>query len=285
MLYEPWLAMIEAGPTVIVARRVRAESQVQFEQWNQRLMNAALQFEGYLGAEAQPPDNAHPDEWVNVYRFDRQDSLDKWLNSAKRAAIMAEGVELLDGATREQRIAQLTPTTDVVTAVMSKRIRADSGADYQTAHIKFEEAMSQFPGFVQCKVYEPVPGVQDDHITVFTFDTRAHLDQWLDSDERSEVLGIVAPLLEAEPTLNVVGGFAGWFAPKTSTAPDQWKTAVVVLLALYPTTLILSLIQRSLFPDVAWVPALFVSNVVGVAILTWALIPFVTRLLSSWLRS
>ena len=50
----------EAGPTVIVAHRVRAEFQVQFEQWNERLMNAAMQFEGYLGWCRHPHVGAHP---------------------------------------------------------------------------------------------------------------------------------------------------------------------------------------------------------------------------------
>jgi uncharacterized protein len=126
-----------------------------------------------------------------------------------------------------------------------------------------------------------VPGVQEDHVVVFAFDSRRDLDAWLHSDERTEVLRLIEPLIEGDRTLNVVGGFAGWFS--TDRAPQRWKQAVAVLIVLFPTTLGLGLLQRSLAPDMPWMAALFVSNVAGVALLTWLLMPLVTRWLAAWL--
>lgn len=271
-----------SAPTVIVSRRVQPNRDREFRDWNKRLVSAAKRFPGYVFSEMQPPGEAHPDEWITVYRFERQRDLDRWLDSDERRSIMADGEVFIEGATREQRVALADAEASAVTAVMSKRVRPNAVGAYRDAHVEITRAMSGFAGFIRSQVSEPVPGIQDEHVTVFTFDSRSNLDAWLDSDERAEVLTMVEPLLEGEQTLNVVEGFGGWFS-STSNAPVRWKQAIAVLLALYPTTLMLGAVQRTVAPDVPWVPALFVSNVLGVAILTWLLMPFVTTRLRSWL--
>lgn len=274
----------ESAPTVIVARRPRVGRESEFQAWNDRLREAARQFRGFLGSEAQPPDAAHPDEWMILYRFDSQSNLDRWLGSEERAALMALGEELMEGPAREQRVARPRPTDETVTAVMSQRLRPDAIEEFHRAEVEIALTMSRFPGFISVEHAEPVPGVQDDHVILITFASRADLDRWLHSRERQEVVGLVEPWIEGERTVSVVGGFGGWFSPGEDVGPPRWKQAVAVLIALYPTTLTLGWLQQRLLPDVPWVPALFVSNVVGIALLTWLLMPFVTRLLDPWLR-
>lgn len=276
--------MTDAIPTVVVARRVKQGRESDFRLWNERLRIAAEQFPGHLGSEAQPPSDAHPGEWINIYRFDSQETLDGWLGSEERAGLMREGIDLVDGPTREQRIAQRDFQSDVVTAVMSVRIHPQAFDEYRRAHVAIAQAMGRFPGFVRCELVEPDPGVQDDHVIVFSFDSRANLDNWLESSAREQVLRRIEPLIEGERTLNVVGGFGGWFAPEREHAPVRWKQAIAVLIALYPMTLTIGFIQRAVAPDVPFVPALFVSNVLGIAALTWLLMPVVTRVLDPWLR-
>ncbi|MEX2655284.1 MAG: antibiotic biosynthesis monooxygenase [Acidimicrobiia bacterium] len=270
------------SPTIIVSRRVSPGKEQEFERWNARIRALAESFPGHLGSEAQPPNDAHPDEWMIVYRFATADQLDGWLTSPERRALLDEGNTLLDGPVREQRLVQSEPGPGAVTAVMSQRVRPDAWEEFRRAHAEISLAMRDFDGFLSCELAEPVPGVQDDHVVLFAFDSRQNLDRWLQSEERRQVLRLIEPLIEGERTLNVVGGFAGWF--DVGREPARWKQAVTVLIALYPTTLFLGWIQRGLLPDAPWIPALFVSNVVGIAILTWLLMPAVTRLLSRWLQ-
>lgn len=270
--------------TIIVSRRVKPGAERDFERWNRRIRAAAERFDGHLGSEAQPPDSAHPDEWMIVYRFATPELLDAWMTSAERRALLEEGDQLLEGPVREQRLVHTEPGPGAVTAVMSQRVRPESFDEFRRAHGEITAAMRHFQGFLHSELAEPVPGIQDDHVVVFAFDSRADLDRWLESDERRQALARIEPLIEGERTLNVVGGFAGWFSLDGDDAPPRWKQAVAVLLALYPTTLGLGILQRQVAPDVPWVTALFVSNVVGIAILTWLLMPLVTRWLARWLR-
>ncbi len=275
--------MDEAAPTVIVARRVKPGCTDEMRDWHDRLLEAATEASGYLGSLVQPPDEAHPDEWVTIYRFAQQADLDGWLRSDTRAELMKECDTLVEGAVREQRIAQ--PNPDAVTAVMSKRVSVENLDEYRRAQAEINFAMSKFPGFIRAQVSEPVPGIQEDHITVFSFDTRARLDDWLASDERTEHLKRLDPLTDGGSVLNVVEGFSGWFGVTSEKLAPLWKQAVTVLMALYPTTLTLAYVQSKVAPDLHWIPAMFVSNVLGIAILTWVLMPIVTKALAGWLKA
>jgi uncharacterized protein len=276
--------LTEPTPTVIVSRRVRPGAERDFERWNERLRAAAKRFKGYVGSEVQPPSEAHPDEWVTIYRFASVAELDAWLDSGERAALMAEGEHLLDAPAREQRVVEPAAWSSAVTAVLTQRIRPDAEDEFRRVQARISTEMRRFEGFLRSDLLEPVPGVQDEFVIVFSFASKADLDRWLESDERQALLRDVAPLIEGDRTLNVVGGFAGWFPAVDGRRPVRWKQAVAVLLALFPTTLTLGALQRWLLPDVPWVPALFVSNVIGIAILTWLLMPLVTRWLGDWLR-
>lgn len=194
--------------------------------------------------------------------------------------MMLVGDQLTAGATREQRVAR---AEEAVTAVMSQRILPADLVGFQKAEAEIGAAMAQFPGFLSLEHSPPVAGVQDDYVVSFTFANREDLDRWLESESRREVLRLVEPFIEGERTLSVIGGFGGWFVAEKEQAPKRWKQATAVLLALYPTTLSLSFLQRELFPDVPWVPALFVSNVLGIIVLTWVLMPRLTKVLATWL--
>lgn len=275
---------MSAAPTVIVSRRVRPGAEKEFERWNARIREAAQRFPGSLGSESQPPGDAHPDEWLIVYRFASMDDLDAWLQSPERAELMAEGEMLIDGPVREQRLVEPDPGAEPVTAVLSQRVRPEAAGEFRQFHADVTRAMSQFEGFLKCDFAPPVPGVQDDHVIVFAFDSKTNLDRWLQSEERHAILRRLEPMIEGERTMNVVGGFGGWFPAGPEPGPRRWKQAVAVLIALFPVTLTLGALQRWLLPELPWVPALFVANVLGIAALTWVLMPVVTRWLADWLR-
>jgi hypothetical protein len=91
------------------------------------------------------------------------------------------------------------------------------------------------------------------------------------------------PFIESPHLINVVGGFGGWFDLGGATEPKKWKQAVVVLMALYPTVLALTLIDDWILPDPPLAIDILIGNIIGVIILTWFLMPPLTRLLARWL--
>lgn len=270
-------------PTVIVARRFRPGHERDGERWLRRLTDAASAMPGHVESTVQPPNVQHPDEWVIVYRFTSADHLDAWLDSARRHELIEEGRPMLDGEAREQVIA-LADAATTVTAVASFRIDPGDTTEFREWYRRLHDVLDRFDGFIRSELVEPVRGTQDDTAIIFSFTSRAALDGWLDSPERRHVLAEVDPLLETERTVNVVGGFAGWFPGPASTTPKRWKQAALVLLALYPTAMALGLVRDALYPDVSDPLAVLIGNVVGVAILSWVLMPTLTQRFEGWLR-
>lgn len=270
-------------PTVIVARRVAPGRDADAERWLRKLTTQAAVAPGYVEANMQPPNAQHPDEWVIVYRFESASTLDDWLTSPRRVALLDEGVDMFVGPAREQVVA-LADETRSVTAVASFRLSPDNESAFDARFADLQSALAQFDGFIRSELVRPVPGTQDDTVVVFSFTSRERLDEWLDSDVRREVLAEIDPLLDGPRTVNVVGGFAGWFATRGSATPKRWKQAALVLLALYPTALLVGLVRDALFPDLTMPLAVLLGNVAGVAVLSWVLMPFLTRAFDRWLR-
>jgi antibiotic biosynthesis monooxygenase (ABM) superfamily enzyme len=183
-----------------------------------------------------------------------------------------------------EQILAVHPEADPVTAVSSVRVKEGCWDAYVEAHDRLAQRMAGFEGFIRSELFPPVDGVQDDTVVLFTFDDRAHLDRWLASGERAQILDEVAPLTESDRSVNVVGGFAGWFAADATTAPARWKQAALVLLALYPTSLAIGELRSWLLPDMHTIAATLLANVLGIIVLTWLLMPRLTQWFSAWLR-
>ena len=112
------------------------------------------------------------------------------------------------------------------------------------------------------------------------------LDAWLEAPQRHDWLERIEPMIEGDRGMSVVGGFGGWFAADVARpgGPPRWKQAVAVLIALYPTALTFGWLLRTLGPDWPFAVSMLVSNIAGVAVLTWLLMPAVTKALAPWLN-
>ena len=275
----------DAASTVVVARRVRPGRGDEFRAWDVRIREAASRHSGFLSSEVQPPNPSHPGEWVTVYSFDGAHRLETWLGSDERAVLMDEVEPLLDGEVTEQRIAGMRTTPEPVTLVLSQRIEPRDREEFIALHHNAVDRLREFRGFLGSELLPPVEGVQDDLVIVASFASRADLDRWLESDSRREWLDLIGRLIDGERTLTVVGGFGGWFPvqPMHPEGPRRWKQAIAVFIALFPTVLIITLIRGAIAPNMNVVAAVFVGNVLGILMLTYVLMPPLTRLLGEWL--
>lgn len=248
-----------------------------------RITAAAARQPGHLGSDLQPPGPQHPNEWVIVYQFADQHLLDGWLNSPVRESLLAEGAALTEGEARVQRFAMGTGD-EPVTAVASFRVRPDRMEAFTEGYDELHDSIQTFDGYLRAQLFPPVEGVQDDTVIVFSFESREHLDAWLGSSERAEILGRLDQHLDGERRVNVVGGFGGWFDIDHSSV-KTWKQAATVLAALYPTVLVLNeFFDRVLPESTPYLLRVLIGLIAGVATLSWILMPPLTARLSGWLR-
>ena len=90
-----------------------------------------------------------------------------------------------------------------VSAVISQRVRPDFEAEFARWQGEVFGAARQFPGFESTEVIRPQPGVQDDWVIVYRFDTAENLRGWLGSAQRRILREQVEPCL-APPTERIL---------------------------------------------------------------------------------
>ncbi len=225
---------------------------------------------------------------AHAVTFTDQASLHAWLDSAGRRDAMADGrCRGIFTACPDILVAEgMSPPTGVV-------VFDHSVADGRLpAFLRTQESLvalgARFPGFEGACLLGPVGGDGNDWISIVRYRTDQQLQSWMDSDERRKALPDLRSGLNAEFSVvthsTPFGSILRVQDGATRVTPD-WKTAMLVLLVLYPTVMTLS---RFLGPVLSaagaepWL-AMWLSQIVSVAAMTWFLMPLVTRWFRRWL--
>ncbi len=76
----------------------------------------------------------------------------------------------------------------VATAVVARKVRTELVAAYRAWQLELDAATTESPGFIGTETISPVPGVHDDWVIVFRFDSKENLSLWMRSERRRELL-------------------------------------------------------------------------------------------------
>jgi antibiotic biosynthesis monooxygenase (ABM) superfamily enzyme len=171
--------------------------------------------------------------------------------------------------------------------VIVQQVRPGCEDAYHRWSQKINQACSQFPGFVDLEVFEPLSGQEQRFVIVVRFGTAAESDAWHNSEVCAALREEARPLIVQAVHHAPSSVYGSWFSRTHASRPptQAWKDALVVLLVLYPTVMLLN--QYGTGPLLRdWSPpvAMYLGNLVCVALLTWVLMPRVTRWLSFWLN-
>lgn len=173
--------------------------------------------------------------------------------------------------------------------VIVQRVRVGCEGAYREWSRKINTACSEFPGFADLEVFEPAAG-EKDFVIVVRFASAEEGDRWHSSSICKRLLEEAEPYLEQRVVHSPSSVYGSWFrkaeaASSESFPSPPWKEALVVLLALYPTVMLLTLfVIEPFFKGWSMATAMYVGNMMSVALLTWVLMPKMTRWLSFWLR-
>lgn len=168
---------------------------------------------------------------------------------------------------------------------ITRRVRPGCETGFQEALRDFLQASLSENGILGVHMVVPPPGSDArDYGILRTFADSADRDAFYRSPLYEAWLGRVAPLTEGDPTIRELTGLEAWFRTERPL-PPRWKMAVATMIGVYPTSLALSLtVGRAVrgWPILAAGLAMTVSMVV---LLTWVVMPLVTRGLHGWLHA
>lgn len=172
--------------------------------------------------------------------------------------------------------------------VIVQKVRPGCETDYREWSRRINSACAEAAGFVDLEVFEPNPEDEQSFVIVLRFETAAQLDAWQESPRCRHLLEEAKPLLKQDVRHGPSSVYGSWFKGKSGPSREPtkpWKEALVVLLALYPTVMLLTLyVTGPLLKSWSMATGMYVSNLISVALLTWVLMPPVTTWLSFWLN-
>ncbi len=272
-------------PTVIISQNVLPNKHEEFREYQGEIGALVKRQPGFVGMEVLEPVEGLQSEFVVVFRFLTDQELRSWLTNSDRQALLKKLSATLAEPPAMQVLSDQEHPTQAVSVVFTQRVRPGAEQEFRKWRKEIIETQSHFPGYLGTETFPSIPGVQEDWVDIVRFASASELDAWLTSPERMRLLERKKGLSEKLQERRVASGLEAWFSTtkKGTPPPPRWKQALAVLLALYPTA---SLISFALGPIInPWPLALkmFITNTLGVAVLTWIAMPLLTRRLAFWL--
>jgi antibiotic biosynthesis monooxygenase (ABM) superfamily enzyme len=273
--------------TVITQTHVLPNRNDDFAEWQQRISDTVAGFPGFVDHKVIPPDPPQQVDWVILQKFATAEQAQAWLRSKERLRLVEAAQSMLVGRDDVHIIEgdEAAQLADAVSAVISMEIKPGQEEAYRVWNQRITAAETQYPGFQGHRLNPPIPGVQDDWVTILTFDTEDHLDAWLNSPERHKLLDEATPFSEGVHARKVRTGFDQWFRVAGAAHAPIWKLNMLTLLALYPVVFLFGyFVQNPILMGRLGMPfflALFAANLAGVVILNWVA-PWVSGRFGWW---
>jgi uncharacterized protein len=173
-----------------------------------------------------------------------------------------------------------------VTTTVTRRVKPGHEAAYEAFLAGISGAARAFPGYLGVEVFRPTPGGGGEYRIVYRFDSLAHLHAWLDSAEHAAWLERAEPHVAGPMRTQVLTGLEGWFTlPSQPGArpPPPYKMALVTWVTIFPLITLVVVATAPLLGSLPLVGRLAVTTGVTVPLMTWMVMPRMTRLLRRWL--
>ncbi len=188
-----------------------------------------------------------------------------------------------------ERSSQPDPIACGATAVITHLVQPGREADYERWLEEIGPVVRAWPGYLDLDLIRPIEGITRTFVVVLRFADRDHLERWLASDQRRELIDRVRPVLEKEDRFHIRSGLDFWFVPEGAQAqlPVRWKQALATWAVIYPLVSIVPLLVVPLLDALhvpAWRPLQTLVITFGIVnLMVYVVMPRVTRLLSRWL--
>lgn len=219
-------------------------------------------------------------DWAIAVTFREESSVHDWLDGASGlltgAGYLRSSIELIvDGS----------PRTPGVVVVKESVESGREAAFVETAERLAELERAQ-PGYEGSSVFPP-GDIVNSWASVVRFRTEGQLEAWLASPDLLGVLPELRAHLSEEAKVTTATTFGSTLRVTDGQAAvtPEWKTALAILLVLYPVVMLLARFVGPSLATIAPQPwlATFINLAISIILLTWVLMPLAARLLGRWL--
>ena len=167
---------------------------------------------------------------------------------------------------------------------ITRRIKPGCEQDFQNALKEFFARSLAHSGVQGAAMLVPPPGsTSSEYGIIRSFASAAERDAFYASPLYQEWKKRVAPLSDGEPEARELHGLEAFFRHGEQSPPPRWKMAMATYLGVVPVAMTLALTVGPLIRSWNFVLYNLVFNACVVALLTWVVMPLITRILHRWL--
>lgn len=177
------------------------------------------------------------------------------------------------------------PQSGSITTVVRRRVRLGQEAGYEAWLSDLLRDAAALPGYLGTDVRRPTAPDRT-YVSIFRFDTLANLEAFERSDLRRTYLARIMPFVDGDAIWDRITGLEVWFdAPKGTVAAQatRWKMALLLIGLVFVLVEALRGIVGLIAPDLPPRLAQLVIVTAQVGLLTYVIMPPVTRRLAFWL--
>ncbi len=168
---------------------------------------------------------------------------------------------------------------------ITRRVRPGREAEFQEALREFFQSSFTHGGVLGASMLMPPPGSGTHEYGILrTFRNEKERDDFYGSAMFKSWEERIKPLTEGEPVHRQLHGLEAWFR-SPQNPPPRWKMAVATFLGVLPTAMVLNLTLGPLIQSWNFILNSLVFNACIVALLTWVVMPVITRALHRWLNT
>jgi uncharacterized protein len=175
-----------------------------------------------------------------------------------------------------------------ITVSIVRTVRAGCEADFEKALHDFVQRSLQLPGQLGVHIMRPPPASESrEYGIIRKFANRDSLQEFRDSSLYKEWCAQVRNLTEGDARFEELNGLESWFTPPGSPLVPlpRWKMAIVTFFGVYPVATVLGQTLGPLIGPWHFLLRNLLFNACVVVLLTWVVMPLLTRILHGWLHN
>jgi uncharacterized protein len=174
------------------------------------------------------------------------------------------------------------PNEGGVSTVIHARVHPGTQHEYEAALNGIFAAAGVFSGYRGHTVLRPGPTLRD-YVIVFHFASRLELEAWMTSPARKACIETLTPFHERVDAPLMYAGLATWFNIPGERVPSKRRMAPIIWLAIIPIAFTTSTLLHASLYELPLAPRVLVTAAFQVVLLTWVLLPILTRAAARWL--
>lgn len=173
----------------------------------------------------------------------------------------------------------------MIHAAITRTVRPGCEQEFEDAVAKMSLEVEREPGVEGAYLLRPAEEGSRDYGILRTFSSKAARDRFYRSDVYVRFDAAIAPLVEGPPRTRDIRGLEGLFVTPSAGGPPAWKMALITWLAVNPAVFVCIRIVKAVLGEQPELVELLVGNTLVIALLTWVLMPALTRIFARWLRT